>query len=852
VGGAFFNLTFNRQKINKIGEDITMKFKQVLTMALATAMLLANTNMAFGATFKDVENNYEEAVDVLSSLNIIHGYEDGTFRPEKTITRAELAKILVETLGYGNIVNGINNKFPDTEGHWASGYATVANAVGLVAGYPDGTFKPDATVTYDEAFTMILRALGYSDDVVKGTWPMNYKIKAYELKITDGIDINSVGADRGGIAQAIFNALDDYLVKVDLNKNISYKYKQDGKTRETLIDKIAKHDSDYFVSLDTLDPNSKSYGGDYVDLSQYLYQSINVYKNKDDEVIYVNDSNSIVIEGVVADEKQEEGILKIKTSNKKPIEIEFEDEIKVVYNGAEYYLTVEELYELNDGVNEFEKMIIIGESKDKNSKIDNEEEVVAIIITQQTESVVVKSAYKKGRTKFDIFTLPQDKKGNVDLSKVTVKGDVEALEDIKRGDVVTVYEALDGKIITFVVTRDNIVEGKVTRMSPNDDELYINGKKYLVNKGSSEVYNVSTESIRLSLGDEGAFYLDKDNKLVGMDVDTIVRENYGIIIATAPGTIKKGAFDFEVDEYPAIKIATKDNRTEVFDIFVELNEDDGTVSKSAKYDTTFNKKEFDLLVSGENEIKFVDSTSADLAKGQIVKYNVNKYGQIDEITLVREDIISERTSSKSFELAQNALIFKNDGDKYPLVKEKHLANTIEGIGVYNRDGEIEVLLVDAEDVNRISDETLIAYLANTDDIAMGYDDEDRVVQIPTLFINGKRVEYYTESKNTFSGENEAVDRGVYQVEIEDDVITQVIKLSPVNALVDSISYKLDRINLTMGEQTQWYFVSEEATIVSYDKTSKKVAIADLFDIDEDMELNVVIVDDVIEFIEIVK
>jgi hypothetical protein len=337
-----------------------------------------------------------------------------------------------------------------------------------------------------------------------------------------------------------------------------------------------------------------------------------------------------------------------------------------------------------------------------------------------------------------------------------------------------------------------------------------------------------------------------------MDVDTIVRENYGIIIATAPGTIKKGAFDFEVDEYPAIKIATKDNRTEVFDIFVELNEDDGTVSKSAKYDTTFNKKEFDLLVSGENEIKFVDSTSADLAKGQIVKYNVNKYGQIDEITLVREDIISERTSSKSFELAQNALIFKNDGDKYPLVKEKHLANTIEGIGVYNRDGEIEVLLVDAEDVNRISDETLIAYLANTDDIAMGYDDEDRVVQIPTLFINGKRVEYYTESKNTFSGENEAVDRGVYQVEIEDDVITQVIKLSPVNALVDSISYKLDRINLTMGEQTQWYFVSEEATIVSYDKTSKKVAIADLFDIDEDMELNVVIVDDVIEFIEIVK
>ncbi|MGB4437978.1 MAG: S-layer homology domain-containing protein, partial [Sedimentibacter sp.] len=138
--------------------------KKVLSLVLAMAMILSSFSFAF-ALPSDVEGtDYANAVARLEALDIIVGYEDGTFKPDNSITRAEFAAIAIRALGMEDIAIGsvANTKFADVRGtHWASGYVNLATAQGIIVGYPDGTFNPEAQVTYSEAIAMIVRLLGY-------------------------------------------------------------------------------------------------------------------------------------------------------------------------------------------------------------------------------------------------------------------------------------------------------------------------------------------------------------------------------------------------------------------------------------------------------------------------------------------------------------------------------------------------------------------------------------------------------------------------------------------------------------------------------------------------------------------
>ena len=181
--------------------------KKILSLVLVIALVLGSFSFAFAATPADVvDTDYEEAVEVLMALGVVNGYPDGTYKPERVVTRAEMAKLLVEALGYGQLAGG-TAPYSDTAGHWAAGSIGLASGIGLVQGYPDGTFKPDATVSFDEAVTMILRALGYTDESLRGAWPTNYKIKAIDLGLYDDTSAQTGGADRGNVAIMLFNAL---------------------------------------------------------------------------------------------------------------------------------------------------------------------------------------------------------------------------------------------------------------------------------------------------------------------------------------------------------------------------------------------------------------------------------------------------------------------------------------------------------------------------------------------------------------------------------------------------------------------------------------------------------------------
>lgn len=98
---------------------------------------------------------FNNAISTLSNAGIVTGYADGTFRPDQPITRGEMAKIIANFARLG----GATKSFTDLSGHWAKSYVELAAGNGWIAGYPDGTFGPDKKITRAETVTMINRVL---------------------------------------------------------------------------------------------------------------------------------------------------------------------------------------------------------------------------------------------------------------------------------------------------------------------------------------------------------------------------------------------------------------------------------------------------------------------------------------------------------------------------------------------------------------------------------------------------------------------------------------------------------------------------------------------------------------------
>ena len=121
--------------------------------------------------FSDVSGSswYSTAVSTLANIGVIDGYQDGTFGPQRNITRAELATILARFCDAAGSFD--KDHFNDISGSWARRYINQAAKAGLVNGYSDGTFRPNQNITRAETIVMVNRILGRSvnaDTVLRG------------------------------------------------------------------------------------------------------------------------------------------------------------------------------------------------------------------------------------------------------------------------------------------------------------------------------------------------------------------------------------------------------------------------------------------------------------------------------------------------------------------------------------------------------------------------------------------------------------------------------------------------------------------------------------------------------------
>ncbi|MGB9613777.1 MAG: S-layer homology domain-containing protein, partial [Candidatus Margulisiibacteriota bacterium] len=124
-------------------------------------------------TFPDVVQDYwvAQPISLLAMQKIITGYPDGTFKPEGNITRAEMCTLLMKTKEPQSQKTE-EPKFKDVSAkHWAAAYIARASEIGVVKGYPDGSFRPNGKITRAEGLAMIARFAGISEEVYVNEFP---------------------------------------------------------------------------------------------------------------------------------------------------------------------------------------------------------------------------------------------------------------------------------------------------------------------------------------------------------------------------------------------------------------------------------------------------------------------------------------------------------------------------------------------------------------------------------------------------------------------------------------------------------------------------------------------------------
>lgn len=207
--------------------------KKVLALVLAVVMIMGVVTVASAKTYKDADaeafKNYADAIDALSSLKILDGFEDETFKADGTLTRAQAAKIVAivhnaATNGriqsdIADLYSNAQNPFVDCNTSWALPYINYCRITGLADGMTATTYAPKREVTGVQFLKLMLTTLNFdtAKEGYTGTgWDINVLNRANEIGLTAGLADGwkaIAPIKRGEAAQVLYNALTKYLVE---------------------------------------------------------------------------------------------------------------------------------------------------------------------------------------------------------------------------------------------------------------------------------------------------------------------------------------------------------------------------------------------------------------------------------------------------------------------------------------------------------------------------------------------------------------------------------------------------------------------------------------------------------------
>lgn len=851
--------------------------KKVISSVAALTMV-ASSVAAFAVDFPDVEStaSYAQAVQELSALDVISGYDDGTFGPDKLVTRAEITKMIVDALAERSSAEASteSTKFADVSAdHWAKGYINQGVADGFIAGMSDTEFDPDANVTYVQAQKMLVSAIGYETYAqAQGGWPTGYKTYAASLDITKGISgiTDSTELTRAQVAQMIDNAMDAPLCviaswKTEWNgtktPNLETRDGKEGRAYETLF--TEKHDAykvygrvtetsktnpgldtdkvsfrvekadnfdDEEVKSDDVRTEDMYIGDSKADNYLRTYSQALIQKNDDDEFTILSIAAAAASKSVtVASEDFDEN--KSTTSSlyfypagttKGSIKYELAADVDIYENGVKSDMSLSQLLTFLDE-NDTASVTLQKETETGSTSTSSKYNVImvssyatAIVdeVVDKTNDISINFDDQSSRIKSKMTIHKDD-----DTYSYSFKLDGKEIEptELQEGDVLNIaYDVNDFAESNFydvIVTR-NVVEGvKCTSINDSKGEYTIGGTKYKAAEGMSIKPETSTEY---------TLYLDHFGRIAKVDENS-VSKNYGVL---------KNIYKKASGEYMA-QIITKNGTEEEYKV-----DDKNMDTSSSDADKNYTKY---LKTNGEYT---GSNTKTAVYPQQVVEYSVSSSS--NKITIKKALSAQTNTSAGavttaeykassnkigSVKIADSAVILDlsevNDKDTYTVISASSLTDgnqyTAYGYDKSSSDSTYRFVIITSGTTSVFDSNTELAVFNGSEVVD---DDGDKTAY--NLIVNGEEKQLVLDDDVVISGVD---DEDSFK---EGDVLVYATNSEGKISKVVSVFANADTLNSTSFDKFRNKVFDNPASILANPTPS-----FDKFLSDDDNDVNVI-------------
>ena len=482
--------------------------KKVLSLVLCVAVMLSVMVMGAGAAFSDQDKiKNTEAVDACVALNIIGGYEDGSYHPERNIKRSEITKMICVALNGGKEPNVSTNTTPTfsdvrgTSAAWAEGYIESCVAQGIISGVGGGRFSPNGNVTGTQLAKMLLVSLGYNantEEFVGNAWATNVNVRASQKGLYEGLESmdTSAAITRDNAAQMVWNAMNAYEVeyktaivtgedgKLETIVTVQDKVVGDNDDKITLLEdkydakaitgtltKVKQDNgkSTYNITIENAKYNGGTYNGGTVsytdvskDYSDLLYQNVRVLvkpdKNGKDAVVYgvYATGKNTVQTGLLADLKM--------------------DGTKAKLDGTKYDLANTNTVYV-DGVKQSDNIKTwLTTNGEGNATYGKGSEVELLAVDGTSDYSILKV------TTFEVKEITYVGSDYVTAGTKYSDDDYVISDGLKKGDYALISKGSNYADSKGRIEKATVVEGKVTS-TKGSDEVMIDGTWYTMNTG---------------------------------------------------------------------------------------------------------------------------------------------------------------------------------------------------------------------------------------------------------------------------------------------------------------------------------------------------------------------------------
>ncbi|MFR1506492.1 MAG: S-layer homology domain-containing protein [Agathobaculum sp.] len=633
--------------------------------------------MFAGAAFTDqADIKATDAVDTLVALGVVEGFEDGSFQPNATVTRAQMAKMIYVLRTGKSDASAYNNdktSFTDINGHWAAGYIKYCQSLGIIAGKSSTIFAPNASVTAQEAAKMLLVTLGYNAEkagLTGPSWASRTNALADEAGLLKDVNTSFTAAcPRQYAAQLIYNTI--FAPTVVLRDGEYTKYGYDNSPNATVGEKYMDLDK---ASVGQLYACTKVDGKDYYDITvagttahparSYTKVPVDVSELLGQEVVVLIKDNAkeTTVYGVYADEDSKvlaTGLLG---------DFELDGAEKVKLNGTSYKV---------DGADNTANLVREA-NKSAFSATQLDDLAVAAAkgtITPATAATTLKLIDNNGNGKVDAAVITPAQVGKVTaVSKTSVTvdfltvgvankaikfEDAEVYDGIKKDDFVTVVAETNRASDKDLITKLDVVSAKADSTRTNEVKANSNWYKLAVSDTSTP------NPIAVTTGNTYDFVI-VGNVVVDADETAASASNVAYISA-----VKKDSSNPDLDTTLGEKTGTVKVRMyfqDGTDAEVKVSKIDG--KKMIAYNGTPSADE--VAATTANLPEHVMYTYSKLSDGT---YDVKAVGSSNKVGLDWQTSLVVDTDSKN---TNNSLYFKQKIAKYAIADDAVVFVQVQG------------------------------------------------------------------------------------------------------------------------------------------------------------------------------